>query len=32
MFHDTDTVVAVQLRDSFGNIGPRQDIVIRVQP
>jgi hypothetical protein len=32
MFHDNETVVAVQLRDSVGNLGPRQDIVVRVQP
>jgi hypothetical protein len=32
MFHDNDTVVAVQLRDTSGNLGPRKDIVVRIQP
>jgi hypothetical protein len=31
-FNTGDTVVAIQLKDSVGNLGPRKDIVIRVQP
>jgi hypothetical protein len=31
-FPDGDTIVAVQFRDVSGNLGPRQEIVIRVDP
>jgi hypothetical protein len=31
-FQEGDTEVAIQLRDLAGNIGPRKEIVIRVQP
>jgi hypothetical protein len=31
-FQPGDTVVAIQLRDTAGNLGPRKEIVIRVEP
>ena len=31
-FQSGDTVVGIQLKDVSGNLGPRKDIVIRVQP
>ncbi|MBX3026038.1 hypothetical protein KF840_14110 [bacterium] len=31
-FQPGDTVVAIQLRDSAGNLGPSKEIVVRVQP
>ena len=31
-FGDDDTVIAIQLRDVAGNLGPKKEIVVRVTP